>query len=115
MSEQIEDEGHIDPMAEDLGVDDESHVVLSDEDGEEVEFEYIGSVDYQGDEYIVLLPAGDDDEEAEVMILKVEEVPGSGEDGEDEEQYVSVESEDVLNAVFELFKSQNADEYDFVD
>lgn len=114
MSEDIEGEGHIDPMAEDLGVDEESRVFLADEEGEEVEFEYIGSVDYRGDEYIVLLPAGDDDEEAEVMILKVEDVPG--EDGEeDEEQYVSVESEDVLNAVFEIFKRENADQYDFVD
>lgn len=93
-------------------------MVLSDDDGVEVEFEYIGSVDYEGDEYVVLLPVEDDEEgEAEVLILKVEtttEVDDEGEEYEDE-QYVSVESEDVLDAVFEIFKHENADAFDFVE
>lgn len=93
-------------------------MVLSDDDGVEVEFEYIGSVDYEGDEYVVLLPVEDDEEgEAEVLILKVEtttEVDDEGEEYEDE-QYVSVESEDVLDAVFEIFKRENADAFDFVE
>lgn len=93
-------------------------MVLSDDDGVEVEFEYIGSVDYEGAEYVVLLPVEDDEDgEAEVLILKVEtttEVDENGEEYEDE-QYVSVESEDVLDAVFEIFKSENADAFDFVE
>lgn len=94
-------------------------VLLADEDGTEVEFEYIGSVDYEGDEYVVLLPAEEDEEGegAEVLILKVvsngtavdEE---TGEEYEDE-QYVSVESEEVLDAVFAIFKKENADAFDF--
>lgn len=95
-----------------------STMVLSDDDGVEVEFEYIGSVDYEGAEYVVLLPVEDDEDgEAEVLILKVEtttEVDENGEEYEDE-QYVSVESEDVLDAVFEIFKSENADAFDFVE
>ena len=93
-------------------------MVLSDDDGVEVEFEYIGSVDYEGAEYVVLLPVEDDEDgEAEVLILKVEtttEVDENGEEYEDE-QYVSVECEDVLDAVFEIFKSENADAFDFVE
>ncbi len=107
-------EAHIDPMAEDLGVDEDSHVAFLDDEGVEVEFEYVGSVDYKDEEYIVLLPVEDDENgEAEVMILKVESV--EGEDGEEEEQYVSVESEDVLNEVFAIFKQENADDFDFVE
>ena len=67
---------------------------------------------------LVHLQDGDDEDgEAEVLILKVEtttEVDENGEEYEDE-QYVSVESEDVLDAVFEIFKSENADAYDFVE
>lgn len=107
-------------LAEELEGEEEegSTMVLSDDDGVEVEFEYIGSVDYEGAEYVVLLPVEDDEDgEAEVLILKVEtttEVDENGEEYEDE-QYVSVESEDVLDAVFEIFKSENADAFDFVE
>ena len=92
-------------------------VVLADENGEESEFECIGSVEYKGDEYVVLLPLfgpegdGDEDEdEAEVLILKVE----PGED-EDDERFVSVDSEETLNAVFAVFKDEFADMYDFAE
>ena len=107
-------------LAEELEGEEEegATMVLSDDDGVEVEFEYIGSVDYEGAEYVVLLPVEDDEDgEAEVLILKVEttiEVDENGEEYEDE-QYVSVESEDVLDAVFEIFKSENADAFDFVE
>ena len=100
--------------------EDEGLVLLADEEGTEVEYEYIGSVDYEGDEYVVLLPVEDDEDgEAEVLILKVESLgvqvdEETGEEYEDE-QYVSVDSEETLNAVFEIFKRDNADEFDFVE
>lgn len=101
------------------GAEDEGFVTLADEEGVEVEYEYIGSVDYEGAEYVVLLPVEDDENgEAEVLILKVESLGTAvDEDGEEyeDEQYVSVESEEVLDAVFALFKEQNADMFDFVE
>ncbi len=95
------------------------HMVLTGDDGVDVEFEYIGSVDYEGSEYIVLLPVEDDEDgEAEVLILKVEslgtKVDEDGEEYEDE-QYVSVDSEETLDAVFEIFKQDNADLFEFVE
>ena len=33
----------------------------------------------------------------------------------EEESYVSVEDEDVLNKVFEIFKEKFKDDFDFVD
>ena len=86
-------------------------VVLNDEDGNEVRFEFLDLIEYGGDEYVVLLPADDDpDADSEVLILRVE--PG---DDPDEETYVGVEDEDVLNAVFGLFREKFKDEFNFTD
>ena len=86
-------------------------VVLNDEDGNEVEFEFLDLIEYDGEEYVVLLPNDDEDEDAgEVLILKLEDT-----DSEDEESYVSVEDEEVLNKVFEIFKEKFKDDFDFVD
>ena len=86
-------------------------VVLNDEDGNEVEFEFLDLIEYDGEEYVVLLPNDDEDEDAgEVLILKLEDT-----DSEDEESYVSVEDEEVLNKVFENFKEKFKDEFNFID
>ena len=86
-------------------------VVLNDEEGNEVEFEFLDLIEYEGEEYVVLLPNDEDEEEAgEVLILKLEDT-----DSEDEESYVSVEDEEVLNKVFEIFKEKFKDEFNFVE
>ena len=86
-------------------------VVLNDEDGNEVEFEFLDLIEYEGEEYVVLLPTDEDEEDSgEVLILKLEDT-GS----EDEESYVSVEDDEVLNKVFEIFKEKFKDEFNFVE
>lgn len=86
-------------------------IVLNDENGEEVKFEFLDLVELDGEEYVVLLPAEEEDEDAgEVVILKIEDT-----DNEEEESYVSVEDEEVLNKVFEMFKEKFKDEFNFVD
>ena len=46
-------------------------VVLNDEDGNEVEFEFLDLIQYDGEDYVVLLPTEDEGEDAgEVVILK---------------------------------------------
>ena len=84
-------------------------VVLNDENGDEIEFEFLDLIEYEGEEYVVLLP-NDEDEADEVVILKLEDT-----DSEDEESYVSVEDEDVLQAVFDIFKEKFKDEFNFID
>jgi len=88
----------------------ESIVTLTDENGNEVSFEYLDLIEYQGAEYVVLLPV-EGEEDDEVQILKVEPIPGS----EDEESYVSVEDEEILFSVFDIFKEHFADDFDFVE
>ena len=86
-------------------------VVLNDEDGNEIEFEFLDLIQYDGEDYVVLLPTEDEGEEAgEVVILKLEDT-----ENEEEESYVSVEDEEILNKVFELFKEKFKDEFNFVD
>ena len=88
-------------------------VVLNDENGEEVEFEFLDLIELDGEEYVVLLPVEEEEnpeEAGEVVILKLEDT-----ESEDEESYVSVEDEEVLNKVFEMFKEKFKDDFDFVD
>ena len=86
-------------------------VVLNDEDGNEVEFEFLDLIQYDGEDYVVLLPTEDDGEDAgEVVILKLEDT-----EDDEEESYVSVEDEEILNKVFEMFKEKFKDEFNFID
>ena len=72
-------------------------VILNDEDGNEVKFEFLDLVE---------------EEEGEVVILKVED---NDDEDSDEESYVSIEDEEILNKVFEIFKEKFKDDFDFVD
>ena len=88
-------------------------IVLNDEEGNEVNFEFLDLIELEGEEYVVLLPMSEEGEEddGEVVILKVED---TDEDSE-EESYVSVDDEATLNQVFEIFKEKFKDEFNFVD
>ena len=86
-------------------------IILNDENGEEVQFEFLDLIELDGEEYVVLLPLEESEEATgEVVILKVEDS-----ESEEEESYVSVEDEDTLNKVFEIFKDKFKDEFNFVD
>ena len=86
-------------------------IVLNDENGEEVPFEFLDLIELAGEEYVVLLPVEEDEEDTgEVVILKVEDT-----ESEEEESYVSVEDEEVLNKVFDMFKEKFKDEFNFID
>lgn len=82
--------------------------VLTNEDGEEAEFEFLDLVEYEGDEYAVLLPV-EDEGDGEVVILKTVAVD------EETSSYEYIEDEKILTAVFEIFKEKYKDEIDFID
>lgn len=81
-------------------------MTLIDENGEEVEYEFVDSITYENAEYVVLLPVEEGD--CEAVILAVET------DG-DMENYVAVDDEDILSGVYEIFKERFADQLDFED
>ena len=92
------------------GEDLDNIVILNDEDGNEVKFEFLDLIEYSGEEYVILLPVEEEEDADEVVILKVEDT-GS----EDEESYVGVDDQEILNAVFAIFKDKFKDEFNFVD
>ena len=76
-------------------------LTLTDENGQDVDFEYLDCIEYQGKEYLVLMPVEENAEE--IFILEVEPVD------EENENYLSVSDEDVLNAVYGIFKEKYKD------
>ena len=93
---------------EEIMQEEQSNILtLTDENGVDVDFEYLDSVDYEGKEYLVLMPA--EDESSEILILEIEPVD------EETENYLSVSDEAVLNAVYGIFKERYKDVLTFED
>lgn len=87
--------------------EDNGVLILTDEDGQDISFEYLDSVDYQGKEYLVLMPS--DEAETQIVILEVEPVD------EENENYLSVNDEAILDAVYDIFKERYKDVLTFED
>lgn len=87
--------------------EEESRITLTSEDGEEVTFEYLDCMVYRDTEYLVLMPA--DTDETQIVILEVQPVD------EENENYLAVEDEAVLDAVYALFKERYKDILTFED
>ena len=92
-------------MEEIINEEEVSILTLTDENGEDVDFEYMDSIEYEGKEYLVLIPV--EDESGEIVILEIEPVD------EETENYLSVDDEAVLNAVFGIFKEKYKDILEF--
>ena len=90
-----------------LEEEESSIVTFVDENGEDCDFEFLDCIEYEGKEYIVLTPAEDD--AAEILILEVQPID------EENEDYVSIADEDLLQTVYNIFKERNKDLYTFGD
>ena len=84
-----------------------SILTLTDSNGKETDFEYLDSVEYQGKEYLVLLPC--DSIETEIVILEVIPVD------EENEDYIAVSDEKLLNEIYGIFKERYKDLRTFED
>ncbi len=99
----------IEALMDELGIEDpfDGIISLTDENGNEVDFEFLDEVEYEGDIYLVLAPLDADDTDEEeaptVLVLKVEG------DGTDEEEYVPVD-DTIAGAVFDLFLQAQEEE-----
>ena len=78
-----------------------SILTLTDENGKEENFEYLDCIEYQGKEYLILMP--EDELETQIVILEVEPVD------EENENYLAVEDDELLNAVYGIFKEKYKD------
>ena len=87
--------------------EEDSILVLTDENGEDMEFEYMDCIPYEGKEYLILMPV--EGESPEIVILEIQPVD------EENENYVAVEDEAVLDAVYAIFKERYQDVLTFAD
>ena len=93
-------------MTEDYGSD---FITIVDEDGTEFELEVLSTLEYNGESYVAVVPAGDDEEqELEVSILKNTEENG-------EPLLVAIENMDELETVYnrmmdELYEDEEVED-----
>ena len=78
-----------------------SILTLTDEKGEDTDFDYLDCIEYKGKEYLVLMPV--ESVETEIVILEIEPVD------EENENYLAVEDEKLLNEVYAIFKEKYKD------
>ncbi len=85
-------------MSEEYG---NNFVVLTDENGKEIELEHLDTVEYNGQTYMAFIPAEMDVEDAyELLIMKIE----LEEDGE--EALVTLDDEDEEAELFQIFSER---------
>lgn len=97
-------------MAEDKVLNEEMNdegalITLTDDEGNEIEFEFLDLVEYEDEEYIVLIE--NDEAAEEVVILKINAID------DETEEYISIDDEETLQTVFEIFKEKYSGEIDF--
>lgn len=94
---------------EDFAEDYEPQIItLEDDLGKEEQFEFLDVVEYEGEEYVVLLPVSEEEnDEVQVLILKIESVD------DENEEYVGIDDDELIENVFEVFKKRYEDEYNF--
>lgn len=109
-AEPLFDNELLDSFDDDDFDDFDNTIILNDENGKEVPFEFLDLIEYDGEEYVILLPKDESDDAEEVVILKVDES-----DSEDEEAYTGVDDEETLQAVFNIFREKFKDEFNFID
>jgi hypothetical protein len=83
-----------------------SILTLTGDNGENIDFEYMDCVEYEGKEYLVLTPV---EEPGQLVILEIEPVD------EENENYLAVEDDAILDAVYEIFKARYEDMLEFVE
>lgn len=90
---------------EEILQEEESILTLTDENGAETNFEYLDCIELGGKEYLVLMP----EETNEIVILEVQPVD------EENENYIAVEDEAILETVYGIFKERYKDVLQFED
>lgn len=91
-----------------LEEEEDNIITMLGDDGEEVNFEFLDLIEYEGKEYVVLIPVDDEDDET-CIIMEV--VPLE----DDMEEYHGISDQALVDTLFEIFKEKNKDEFNFVD
>lgn len=82
-------------------------IELTADDGSVQKFELLDAIDYNDNTYAVLLPVPEDeDEEVCFIVLQIEELD------EEYDNYLNVDDDEIVQAVFKIFTDKNPDFFD---
>ena len=80
----------------------EDLLVLTDENGEELQFEVLDIMEHKGEEYIVLFPEdGDEDEPVHILRVTSEDLDSG------EEQYEGLDDRELIETLYQQFCKRN--------
>ncbi len=82
--------------------DEDSFITLTDENGNEIDFLLLDVMEYEGADYMVLMPLTDEDgeeDEEELFFLRAEKT-------EEGEVYSSIEDENLLKAIADAYEKE---------
>lgn len=94
-------------MAEDFGP---NFITLTDEDGNDIELEYVDALELNGQTYMAFFPAleeGADEDSEDYGLVILKSVTENG-----EELLATIDDEDELNTVYEHFMEQLLEDED---
>ena len=83
-------------------IDEDSFITLTDENGKEVDFLLLDVMNYEGADYMVLMPLSDEDgeeDEEELFFLRAERT-------EEGEIYSAVEDDALLQAIADAYEKE---------
>ena len=92
-------------------VEDDNVVVLTDENGEEIEFEIVGEYEKDDNKYFAMLPPESDDSDDDIIEYVILKLAVDEESGE--EYFVSVDDDDELDDVADYFDDLFSAEIDY--
>ncbi len=85
------------------------YFTLTDEDGNEIDFEVIGQYEKNGEQYFAMIPAEEDDNDNDVLEYVILKLAKEG----DEEILVTVDDDDELDDIADYFDDLFSQEIDY--
>ncbi len=94
-------------MQDDFGP---NFITITDEDGNDIELEYVDALEYNGQTYMAFFPAveeGEDEESDDYGLIILKSIMDNG-----EELLSTLDSDEELNQIYDLFMEQLMDDSD---
>jgi len=89
----------------DIEENEDNIIVLTDDEGQDIPFELLDIIEHGGQRYIVILPVDEDSEV--VTILRIENSDNHF------ERYSSIDDEEIIENIFNIFKDKNSGIFNF--
>ena len=86
-----------------------NYFTLTDEDGNEIEFEVIGQYEKNGEQYFAMIPAEEEDNDNDILEYVILKLAKEG----DEEILVTVDDDDELDDIADYFDDLFSQEIDY--